>query len=349
MPVKFLGLVALAATLVVQGQAQGFGPGQSQRPRIDVDNYTIDAQVDPNAQTIRATAKVSFTPLDDATSLTFELNNALTLDSVTDEAGRQVPASRVAQDMTVRLSLAETLPKGKPATLTFVYGGKLTGAEESPVWGIKFAAIHPEFAYLMYPARWFPVNDYTTDRFTANLKVTVPSGYKVIASGLETADLAADGKTTVRFQFATPSFPASFAVVRGDPTIIASGGINTSLYFRERKDMAGAYGQEIGRAMEFLSGVYGPLPNRNLIVIETEAGTPNGYSAPGILFLSPRAIGTEVNTKLVANQVSRQWWGALVSASYAQSHVDRERDGSLCRADVHREHQRRRRHGRAGP
>jgi len=280
---------------------------------LDVDSYTIDAQVDPGAQTIQATTKVSFTPLEDATSLSFELNNALTLDSVTDQAGRQVPASRVAQDMTVRLSLAETMPKGKPATLTFVYGGKLTGAEESPVWGIKFAAIHPDFAYLMYPARWFPVNDYTADRFTTDLKVTVPSGYKVIGSGTETADLAADGKTAVRFQFTNPSFPGSFAIVKGDPTVIASGGINTALYFRERKDMAGAYGQEIGRAMEFLSGVYGPLPNRNLIVVETEAGTPNGYSAPGILFLSTRAIGSEVNTKLVANQVSRQWWGALVS------------------------------------
>ena len=106
---------------------------------MDVDDYAIDAQIDPNAQTIHATAKVRFTPLDDLTSLSFELNNALNLDSVTDEAGRQVPASRVAQDMTVRLSPAETLPKGKPATLTFVYGGKLTGAEESPVWGIKFA------------------------------------------------------------------------------------------------------------------------------------------------------------------------------------------------------------------
>jgi aminopeptidase N len=282
---------------------------------MDVDSYTIDAQVDPNAQTIQATAKVQFTPLDDASSLTFELNNALNLDSVTDEAGRQVPASRIAQDMTVRLSLAETLPKGKPATLTFVYGGKLTGAEESPVWGIKFAAIHPEFAYLMYPARWFPVSDYTTDRFTTDLRVTVPSGYKVIATGLESADLAADGKTAVRFLTVTPSFPASFAIVKGDPTTIASGGINTALYFRERKDMAGAYGQEIGRAMEFLSGVYGPLPNRNLMVIETEAGTPNGYSAPGILFLSPRAIGTEVNTKLLANQISRQWWGGQVSPS----------------------------------
>jgi len=302
--------VALASgTLLAQGQ------GQSQRPRVDVESYAIDAQVDPSAQTIRATAKVRFTPLDDLSTLTFELNNALNLETVTDEAGRQVPASRTAQDMSVRLSLAATLLKGKPATLTFVYGGKLTGTEESPVWGIKFAAIHPDFAYLMYPARWFPVNDYTTDRFTTDLRVTVPSGFKVIASGLESADAAADGKTTVRFQTAIPSFPASFAVVQGDPTTIASGGIQTALYFRERKDMAGAYGQEIGRAVEFLSGVYGSLPNRNLTVVETEAGTPNGYASPGILFLSPRAIGNEVNSKLLANQISRQWWGGQVSAA----------------------------------
>ncbi len=310
MPVKLFGSVALAAATLL---GQSFSQGQPPRPRMDVDNYTIDAQVDPRAQTIQATAKVRFTPLDDATSLTFELNNALALSSVTDEQGRQVPASRVAQDMTVRLSLAEPMPKGKPETLTFVYGGKLTGAEESPVWGIKFAAIHPDVSYLMYPARWFPVNDYTTDRFTADLHVTVPSDYKVIASGLESADQAPDGKTAVRFQFASPSFPASFAIVRGDPVTIASGGISTQLYFRARKDMAGAYGQEIGHAMEFLSGEFGPLPNRNLVVIETEAGTPNGYSSPGIMFLSPSAIGTAVNTRLVANQVSQQWWGALVS------------------------------------
>lgn len=307
---KFFCSVALTSVIVF---GQGLGQGQVQRSRMDVDDYAIDAQIDPNAQTIHATAKVRFTPLDDLTSLSFELNNALNLDSVTDEAGRQVPASRVAQDMTVRLSPAETLPKGKPATLTFVYGGKLTGAEESPVWGIKFGAIHPDVSYLMYPARWFPVNDYTTDRFTSQLRITVPSGYKVIAGGIESADSAGDGKTTVKFQTVTPSFPGSFAVVKGDPTIIASGGINTTLYFREKKDMAGAYGQEIGRAMEFLTGIYGPLPNRNLMVIETEAGTPNGYSAPGLLFLSPKAIGSDVNTKLLANQISRQWWGALVS------------------------------------
>ncbi len=54
----------------------------------------IDAQIDPAAQTINATAMVRFTPLDDTNTLTFELNNALSLTKVLDEDGRQVPASR---------------------------------------------------------------------------------------------------------------------------------------------------------------------------------------------------------------------------------------------------------------
>ena len=101
---RILCSVALASgTLLAQGQGQS-----QQRPRIDVESYVIDAQVDPSAQTIRATAKVHFTPLDDLSTLTFELNNALNLDTVTDDAGRQVPASRTAQDMSVRLSMAFT-------------------------------------------------------------------------------------------------------------------------------------------------------------------------------------------------------------------------------------------------
>ena len=32
-----------------------------------------------------------------------------------------------------------------------------------------------DFAFLLYPARWFPVNDYTVDRFTSEITVTVNS------------------------------------------------------------------------------------------------------------------------------------------------------------------------------
>ena len=37
----------------------------------------------------------------------------------------------------------------------------------------------------MYPARWFPVNDYTVDRFTSEITVTVPDGFRVIGNGLD--------------------------------------------------------------------------------------------------------------------------------------------------------------------
>src|SRR6476660_2496797 len=174
---KVSGLVLVAAML---GLAQD---RQQSRARIDVQTVALDAQINPTAQTLSATAKITFIPLDNTSSVTFELNNALNLARVTDVEGRQITASRFGEDMSVRLAMPQVLPKGQAATLTFVYGGKLTGQEESPVFGIKFAAITPDVAYLMYPARWFPVNDYTVDRFASDFKVTVPDGYRVVASG----------------------------------------------------------------------------------------------------------------------------------------------------------------------
>ena len=191
--VKFVLAALAAVTAPITGLAQERG---QPRQRIDVQSYLIDAQIDPRAQTLNATALVRFIPQEETSALSFELNNALNLTKVVDEDGRQVPASRMQQDMTVRLSLPQPLQKGKVAALTFVYDGKLTGNEESPVFGIKFAAIHPDFSYLMYPARWFPVNDYTADRFSSDLKVTVPAGYIVVASGNDSTETAPAGMST---------------------------------------------------------------------------------------------------------------------------------------------------------
>jgi tetratricopeptide (TPR) repeat protein len=285
----------------------------ARQQKIDVQSYLIDAQVDPRAQTLNATVLVRFIPLEDTSSVTFELNNALNISKVVDEDGRQVTSSRLQQDMSVRLSLPQTLKKGKVAALTFVYDGKLSGDEESPVFGIKFAAIHPETSYLLYPSRWFPVNDYSTDRFSSDLKVTVPDGYNVVSSGSESKDNAPAGQSSFRFKYDQSSFPGSFAIVRGQAQMVASGGIKTYFYFRDASAMVQAYGDEIAKAISFFTSVYGVPPRLSLTVVETEAGAASGYSAPGMLFFSPAGIGKQVNTKLIANQVSRQWFGTLVS------------------------------------
>jgi tetratricopeptide (TPR) repeat protein len=302
--------LALAGALIC---LSAFGQTQN-RQRIDVQNYAGEIRIDPKAQTLAATVTVHFLAVDDVSAVAFELNNTLSLDKVTDEQGRQIQASRLKDDMSVRLTLPQPIAKGQAGALTFVYDGKLTGDEESPVFGIKFAAIHPDFAYLLYPARWFPINDYTVDRFSADWKITVPAGYKALGSGVDSSEPGSDGMTSTRWKFSQPSFPGSIAVVRSDsPNTITSAGVATTFCFRESASMAGAYGDEFGRAMGFFTDLYGAPPKVNMTVVETETGAPNGYSAPGLVFLAPKSIGKDVNLKIVANQVARQWWEEKMS------------------------------------
>src|SRR5438477_7260120 len=162
--------VALVATAAI-------APAQERRSRIDVEHYVINAEINENTQTLAAKTAVRFVPLEDnVTAATFELNNALNVSRVVDDGGRQIPASRSQQDFTVRLNFDQPLAKGKPVNVTFDYDGRLAGTEDSPVYGIKFGAIHSDYAYLMYPARWFPISGYTTDRYCADRTITDPSG-----------------------------------------------------------------------------------------------------------------------------------------------------------------------------
>ncbi|HTS61606.1 MAG TPA: M1 family aminopeptidase [Candidatus Acidoferrales bacterium] len=287
---------------------------QDRRSRIDVEQVTVEADVSPNTQSLSAKATVRFTPVDDnITSASFELNNALNVSRVVDQSGKQVPASRNQQDFTVRLSFDQPLPKGQPVTITFYYDGKLTGQEDSPVYGIKFAAIHPDYAFLMYPARWFPVSGYTSDRFAAVMRITVPMGYSVVGSGLDSKDVKGD-KNAYEIKFERASFPGSIAIVKGQPAKVASEGVTTTLYFRDTEaSMAQPYGDQVGKLVSYFTGLYGLPPYANLTVIETEDGAPNGYAAPGLIFLAPKAIGKQPNSSLLANQISRQWFEELVS------------------------------------
>src|SRR6185312_5494086 len=68
-----------------------------------------------------AAAEVRFTALEDISTAVFELNNALRVTRVTNEAGKALQTERVTQDYTVRVTLPEGLSKDQSQTLTFEY------------------------------------------------------------------------------------------------------------------------------------------------------------------------------------------------------------------------------------
>ncbi|MEP6716633.1 MAG: M1 family aminopeptidase, partial [Terriglobia bacterium] len=300
--IRFIVLGALLASITY---AQ-----EDKRPRIDVESYTIDAQINPDTQTLTARTAVRFTPLDDqTTSVIFELNNNLNISKIVDDKGQSITGARNQQDNTVRLAFPNALAKGQPATVTFTYDGRLSGTEESPVYGIKFAAIQNDYAFLLYPARWFPVSGYTSDRFTSKMNITVPAGFQVVGSGSPSTS----GQVW-SFDFTKASFPGDIAVVKGQPVKNMTEGLTTTLWFRGAEAaFANNYGAETAQILSYFTGIYGLAPYASMTVVETADGAPNGYCAPGVLFLAPHSIAKDVNTNVLVNQIARQSWEVDVS------------------------------------
>jgi aminopeptidase N len=309
-----LSHVLLFTAMAFAMAALAFAQAPEKYARVNVQSYAIDADINPRTQSISATAKINFTPLENTSDVTFELNNALNVTKVVDGQGNTLTGARNPQDFSVKVTFPNTLTKGQACRIAVTYDGKLTGDEDSPVSGIKFGALHPDFGYLLYPARWFPVSGYTVNRFAADLRITTPSEYKVIASGDMKKDQADNNRTLYSFHYEKASFPGSIAIEKADAVRVSSEGISTQIYFRDAQaQQAQAYGEETGKIMSFFTSEYGLAPQANLTLVETEAGAVNGYSAPGIIFLAPGSIAQPVNRRVLANQLSRQWWGMLTS------------------------------------
>ena len=305
--IGFIAVAVVAAAAAAQAQ-------EDKGTRIDVESYTIDAQVNPDTQTLSARAAVRFTPLDDQTNTaTFELNNNLTISRIVDGQGQAIQAARNQQDNSVRLTFPASLQKGQPVDLTFTYDGRLTGKEESPIYGITFAAIQNDYAFLLYPSRWFPVSGYTADRFTSTINVAVPEGFRAVGSGMDSSKQNGTS-TTYTFQFTKPSFPADIAIVKGQPQKVNANGLTTTVWFRgPEAAYANTYGAMAAAMVEHYTSMFGLAPYANLTLVETADGAPNGYAGPGVIFLAPHAITKDVNTNVLANQVARQWWEVDVS------------------------------------
>src|ERR1019366_222364 len=213
----------------------------AEKMRLRVDDYQIDAELLPHSHQLKARAKVKFAALEDLNAATFELHNGLRVTKVTDDAGKPLTAERIAQDSTIRVQLASDMAKNASATLTFEYEGELSSADDSPVQGLKLASISDDTSYLLYAGRWFPVNGYGINRFTATINVTVPAHMTVIGSGKETAaDTPAPKKAAVgafptktfTFVYDKPSFPGTIVAGVFQEFKTDEAGLDIHVFFK---------------------------------------------------------------------------------------------------------------------
>ena len=288
-------------------------PVFAQLERVDVESYTIEAELFPSTHLITARVKMDFLPLTDLLTLALELNRSLRVQRVLDAQGEPL---RFRQETGYELNVdfLNPVPEGKTSSLTIEYGGALATAEGSPIENLKLAYIGPEGSYLLYPARWFPVSGYGVDRFTAEMRITVPTGEVVIASGEAAQPVSESGKVTYTFRETHATFPGTLAA--GNYNVIPSTepGPSTTFYMkRDDPELVQVYAEAVSEVLEFYSRQFGSYPFGRLAIVEIEDGTVGGYSGPGMAFLAARGLTTSINYNLLGHELAHQWWRNLVS------------------------------------
>jgi aminopeptidase N len=285
----------------------------AERSTINVTGYVIDAQLDPSDHTLKATARVTFTATDTTSAAVFELHNALKVDSVTDDQKHQLNGER-GPNATISIALPSPMRKGASATLTFVYEGTLSGSEESPVEGLKVALIADPISYLLYAGRWFPMVGYLTDRFTAEIHVQIPTGYRVVGSGNTGSPKQTSGGMEYTFNWTRPSFPGTIIAGKFNEPMVVAGSPNVRIYLTDAHKQSGPeYAQTVNKEFEFFGETFGETSTRLLNVVELPDDTLPAYWAPEIAAIAGARIADRNNYRLLANTMAHQWWGCMVS------------------------------------
>jgi tetratricopeptide (TPR) repeat protein len=333
-----------------QGPGRPVAPVQSARvAAFHATNYEIRASLDAIGQVMNAQAKVDFAAQIPGRIVDVELNQNLRVNSVRDVSGKPVTYERDDNTgLKLHVTLGETIPAGGKITLLFDYGGPLSSRLNESTEGVRMAFFGKDGGYLLLPARWFPLTEYPSNRYTGIFQIEVPGNMAVVGTGTSAgapADVTAKAapvapvaaKSRLRDPVSPTSAPAppplenermlytyrvdqpeaagTFVIGALQLSPQQAQGATYSIYTPATlTSTAPAYADAIAHVVDFYNDVFGPLPAPGMTVAQLPDGTVDGYAAPGLVLVSARQWLGRPNERLLADLVAHQWWGAQVAA-----------------------------------
>ena len=276
----------------------------------DVLDYSIDASVDPERQTIQGRARLAIRVRSTALSNVFlRLNEALTVTGVTSVEYGRLLYLRIRGQNNVLVNLPRLLPQDADLTLVVTYEGRIPSQDldvdavsvlaDAQEQGPPTEVTDPAFL-LSNRAFWYPQNP-VPDYATASLRITVPQGWTCIASGqpvpassaVSLKDILRDGKL---FEFKASEPLRYFALVVARFTRIgetdlalpealaASSGIDRLTVTVESQSSQRFRGRNVAQQsediMRFYASLIGDIPYKSTTVALLESDLPGGHS-PG--------------------------------------------------------------------
>jgi len=299
-------------------------PLRAQVPRAATflaNHYDISASIDAIGQSISAVAKIDFKAVEASSSVRVELHPNLIVKEVKGPDGKPLTFERDNQNpLVVVVQLPTPVATDGHVTLTYTYSGLLVNEENSPVPGVRAALINKDGAYLLLPARWFPLTNFPSNRYTATFRLNVPDSFAVAGTGKASAPTPMAGKNAVEgsrllytFECKNPAPHGTFVVGNLQLNPKQAEGINVAVYAPKAASAnAAEFAASVGRSAIIFSDMFGPIPDPSFTLIQIPDGTLREFAAPGVLLLSQRAWDPKGSDRTISRLVASQWWGVQV-------------------------------------
>src|SRR5712672_2837421 len=292
-----------------------------QPPNFLADHYDVSATLDAIGQSISATAKIDFKAIEASSTVRVGLPPNLVVKEIKGPDGKPLTFERDNQNSLILIAhLSTPIATDAHVTLTSPYAGLLINEENSPIPGVRAALINKDGAYLLLPARWFPLTNYPSNRYTATFRLNVPDAFAVAGTGKASAPTPTAGKNAIEgnrllytFQCDSPAPYGTFVAGNLQLNPKQAEGINVNVYApREASGDAQKFADDVARSTVAFSDMFGPLPRPEFTVAQLPDGTLRDFAGPGLLLLSNRVWDPRGSDRTLARLVASQWWGNAV-------------------------------------
>lgn len=296
--------------------------------------YTISAEADPAAHTLRGQLRLEYTNRDSAAldRLYFHLYPNLP------DFGGRLDIQRVAVDgapgeivyetrrYLLRVDLPQPLAPSATTAVTLDWatttprnaGARLYGAFNSENGLLTLASAYPIVA-IVRGGQWDigwpdPKGDFVNSE-TALYDVTLraPTDWSVVSTGVVT--VRRDDAGTQRLHIVSgPQRDFTLALAQFQLASADVEGTRINSYFRAANAAGGQAALEAAsNALRVFNKRYGPYPLRELDVVEIPANTFLGVEYPGMVMIADSLYDSGNGIELtVAHEVGHQWWFSQV-------------------------------------
>ena len=317
----------------------------------DVESVALDADIDPDRAWIEGSASLTMVTRAAVPSLILKLAESLVVRSVTSAELGRLMFLRIAGQGSVIITPPATLPAGRRVTIRVAYGGHLASqdlaADASPASPTPTPASTafdftpaPRYIYSTQ-GYWYPqstVHDYAT----ATLRISLPAGYRVVASGRSIgsakpalAPVLTGSRTRMAYEFAAEQPVPYLACVVSRFDVVSDTSpdrpaaplafdvVANGRQLSKARDVA-----ERARAvLRFYLSVLGDAPYSGLTVAVSESGAPGGHG-PAYVALIDQPLATsqlvwrndpvsfpDYPSFFIAHEIAHQWWGQAISGN----------------------------------